>query len=142
MRVWSVECRQAGFQACEGRHQVSVLRRGGANSASVSRQSKQSKVAAAPKTRFMLAEVERKRLTDLAIKQQSQREGDTERNGKANNFRSNEDFLERVRWFVLTCRERMADESTGGEVPKSIKENARSVLEQWCESLNEISDET
>ena len=66
-------------------------------SASVSRQSKQSKVAAAPKTRFMLAEVERKRLTDLAIKQQSQREGDTERNGKANNFRSNEDFLERVR---------------------------------------------
>ena len=90
----------------------------------------------------MLAEVECKRLTDLAIKQQSQREEDTERNGMAHKFRSNEDFLERGRWFVLACRERMADESTGGEVPKSVKEKARSVLKQWCESLNEISDQT
>ena len=91
------------------------------------------------KNRFMQAEAECERLTNLAIEQQSLREADAERSGRKHKFGSKEDFLERVRWFVDTCRARAEDGSTGGQAPESVKQNARSVLEQWRESLDLIS---
>ena len=55
-------------------------------------------------------------------------------------FGSKEDFLERERWFVDTCRARAEGGITGGQAPESVKQKARSVLEQWRESLDLIPD--
>ena len=92
------------------------------------------------KNRFMQAEAECERLTNLAIEQQSLREADAERSGRKHKFGSKEDFLERVRWFVDTCRARAEGGSTGGQAPESVKQKARSVLEQWRKSLDLIPD--
>ena len=66
----------------------------------------------------MQAEAECERLTNLAIEQQSLREADAERSGRKHKFGSKEDFLERVPWFVDTCRARAEDGSTGGQAPR------------------------